>query len=342
MSVTSAPIGATGQSLDGFAVDANVPDAFRESVVITGPNVSTEVIVPTSTQPVSVYALPTWILGQTSTFVTNQSTFVRGTSQVFGQVSTFPTGVTSTHSVNNVSTYPNVSSFVTNQLTTTSVNVLGTASTQIVSSIPILVAQSTSPWVVSTAPIAITGTTMVNITSSIPLLVTQSATSNPWVINGGINVSSQSAVSSSFPIGTTSTQVVSSVPYWVSQSSAPWVVVENASTASNLRSTSMSLIATLNTTVVKAGPGAVYGVQYSNFSSTSVFVKLANASSAVIASTAQYIYRVGLAPSTSVFAGLDIGINFSTGITMFTTRNQWDSDLTAPLGSTCVVNILYA
>ena len=61
MTVTSAPIGSTGQSLDGFGVNANVPDAFRESVVLTDPTDPLAVVSIVSTQPISFYGVPVWL-----------------------------------------------------------------------------------------------------------------------------------------------------------------------------------------------------------------------------------------------------------------------------------------
>lgn len=263
MTVTSAPIGSTGQSLDGFAVNANVPSAFRESVVITDPTDPLGAVAVTSTQPISFYGIPVWIQG-----TPNFSSTVNITSTV--NVTNTVTISASTQIISSVplivsqSTTPWLVSTAPIALVGTS-QVFGTVSTQIVSSIPLIVSQSTTPWSVSgqvstfptgqastfvaNAPnvnvtnvpaVTVNGTTMVNIVSSIALGFTPTGTSfvsisssqpiivaqstNPWTINGQINASSFTAVASTFPLGTTSTQIVSSIPLIVAQSSSPWGV----------------------------------------------------------------------------------------------------------------------
>lgn len=231
MSVSSAPIGNTGQALDGFVAPTN----FREAVVITDPNDQFGVAPVVSTQPLSGYALPVWIQG-----TPNFSSTVNITSTV------------------------NVTS-----------NISVATSTQIVSSIPLLVSptDSTFPWIVSpigttnvnivssialratiiSGAITASGNVSTTIISSIPLLVSQTATSNPWVVsNQGttfVNVVSTVPQSvtigtvSSFPLsttqvfGTVSTQIVSSIPIFVSQSTNPWTVVLPGTTMVNVVST---------------------------------------------------------------------------------------------------------
>lgn len=359
MTVTSAPIGTTGQSLDGFAVNANVADAFRESVVITGPNVSTEIVVPTSTQPIVEYGLPVWLMGA--------SPALAGTTQVYGGVSSYPVGVASTVVVSSVphalvgtsQVFGGVSSFPLGVASTFAVNNPGTVSTQIISSIPFFVAQSSAPWsiiggvqvtntvVVSSLPSALVGTSQVfgivstQVISSIPFFVAQS--SAPWTFNGGINVSSQSAVSSSFPIGTTSTQVVSSIPYFVAQSTFPWIMSPTASSGGGGNPTTMVCGANLNTTVIKAGKGQVYSVSISYFGSSNAYVKLCNVSTAAPSSSSPTMLLFGLQSSTTVFHSFPLGTEFATGITMYTVRTPFDNarGTTGILSSSMTVTICY-
>lgn len=371
MTVTSAPIGSSGQSLDGFAVNANVPDAFRESVVITDPSDPIAAVQVTSTQPIGFYGIPVWLQGSpnivlagtslvqvlgtsqvsipgtTSVFVVSSvPNVLAGTSQIFGQVSTFPS---STFVTNLTTTSVNVISTVPHTIVGTS-QVFGIVSSQIISSIPLIVSQSTTAWqvqVTNMVNVNLTSSITQNtvITSSVPIIVAQST--SPWIVSGSTQIVSSLPIlvtQSTSPwavAGTTTPNIVSSIPFFVAQSSAPWAMYEIATTQTNTKCTSVVLQATLNTTVIKAGPGVITAYQMSNFSSTSVYVKFANASSAVIASTAMYMQRIGLAPSTSIYVSQDIGMNFSTGIVMFTTRNVWDADLTAPLGSTCAVNLCF-
>ena len=309
ITVTSVPVGSTGLLLEGTQVGA----AIRESVVLSDPETADGFAKVVSTQPTAEYGLPVWIQG------------------------------------------------------TPSVGISGTASTQIVSSIPFYVAQSSAPWtvnggmavtnvptvnvtnvplvtvqgtssvnVISSAPHAIVGTVSTQIISSIPFFVAQS--SGPWDMRGGVSVTNSPNVNVT---NVPAVNITSSVPFYVAQSSAPWFFVETVSTNAGVNSTSLVLIATLNTTVVKAGKANLYGYDVSNFASTSLFIKLANASSAVIASTAAILYRIGVAPSSNAFVSFDMGVTFSTGITMFTTRNPWAADLTAPLGSTATVTLTY-
>jgi hypothetical protein len=306
MTVTSAPIGSTAQSLDGFAVDNHVVAAFREAVVLTGPDSSTQVVSPTSTQPTDAYGLPVWVEG----------------------------------------------------VATVSVAAHPPTSTQIVSSIPFHVAQSSAPWdmrggvaVTNTPSVALTGTSQVfgtvstQIVSSIPFFVAQS--SAPWDVRGGINISSQTAVSSSFPISTTMVNVVSSLPMFVSQSSAPWSFVEKTSTSGGLLSTTFTQLTStnLNTTVIKAGAGQVYGAMLSNVGSTNVFIRLYAASAAanVIASTAVPMMIVAATASTFANPMMDVGVAFSTGIAMIAQREPWTASTATPIAaSTTALTIFYA
>lgn len=87
----------------------------------------------------------------------------------------------------------------------------GSVSSQIVSSIPFYVSQSSAPWTMN-GGIAVTNTPTVNVTN-VPLVTVQGTSS--------VNVISSAAHAIS---GTVSTQVVSSIPFFVAQSSAPWTM----------------------------------------------------------------------------------------------------------------------
>lgn len=108
---TSAPIGATGQSLEGVAVNtAAGSNLFRESVVAADANDPNAYAGVVSSQPSSSatpYGLVAWIAGT-----------------------------------------PNFSSTV-NVTTSVNITTLAATSTQIVSSLPIWVSQSSAPWTIN-------------------------------------------------------------------------------------------------------------------------------------------------------------------------------------------------
>jgi hypothetical protein len=327
---TSAPIGSTGQSLEGVAVNTGAgTDLFRESVVLTDPNDPDAYGVVVSTQPQAMYGPGVWVQGTPNVSVAALPAIsLTGTTQVFG-----------------------------------------TTSTQIVSSIPFYVAQSSAPWdvrgaVAVTSNVTVQGTSSVNVISSIPFFVAQS--SSPWTFNGGVSVTNsptvnvtnvpQVNITTSIPFfvsqssapwsvtGTTSPNVVSSIPYWVSQSSSPWAFVETVSTAGGMSATTIALIATLNTTVVKATPGQVYGILGSNIGSSNVFVRILNASTAAtaIASTGVAVVNFGIPISTSPYNNYDTGIPFSAGITIITQQQPYTASTSvAPTASTATITVLF-
>jgi hypothetical protein len=162
-------------------------------------------------------------------------------------------------------------------------------------------------------------------------------------INGSVNVSSQ-VVASSWPLSTTLVNVVSSIPFFVAQSSAPWIFSEVASTAGGLQTLVLALQANLNTTVVKASAGQIYGIHGTNIGSSNVFVRFYAASSAanVIASTAVPIKVFGIPASSAPAINNDMGIACSTGITILTQQQPFTaSSSIAPTASTAVITILY-
>lgn len=219
MTVSSAPIGNTGQSLDGFVAPVN----FRESVVITDPNDQFGISTVVSTQPITGYAIPVWIQGTPNfsstvnvTSIVNVSTSLSGSISSFAVnplpgttmvnvVSTVPQiitiGTVSTFPLSTTQVFGTISTFAINPQAGTS-QVFGTVSTQIVSSIPIIVAQSTNPWTV-----ILPGTTMVNVVSTVPQSITIGTVST-----FPLSTTQVFGQVSSFPIGTTFVNVVSTVP----------------------------------------------------------------------------------------------------------------------------------
>lgn len=195
MNVTTIPVGTTGISLEGVAVSTGV----RESVILTSPNDPFAFAEIVSSQPINFYGLPVWVQGQTAP---------TGTTQVFGQ--------TSTQIVSSIPFYVSQSSApwtmngavaVTSNVTiqgTSSVNVLNTLTAN-VTNVPLVTVQGTSSVNVLNAP-------TVNVTN-VPLVTVQGTSS--------VNVISSVAHAIS---GTVSTQVVSSIPFFVAQSSAPWLM----------------------------------------------------------------------------------------------------------------------
>lgn len=411
MTVTSTPIGNTGQSLDGFAVNANVPAAFRESVVITDPTDPLGAVAVVSTQPISFYGIPVWIQGTpnfsstvniTSTVNVTNTVTISASTQI---ISSIPLIVSQSTTPWLVSTAP-IALVGTSQ-------VFGTVSTQVVSSIPFFVSQSTSPWVVSTAPIAVTGTTQVfggtstQIVSSIPLLVTQTATSTPWIVAGTTSVNVL-GTASTFPLGTTSTQIVSSIPFFVAQSSSPWTVIGahsistmtavastwplnttmvnivssiplivaqstnpwavngqiNVSSASAQFSTfptgvasvtaipttqgGLSAVFKLGLTTasftVKATAGKLHDMWFTNLSTSTRWLKLYNASSAAVGTTAPYLTfgMPGTTTGANAIAGWiasAMGIQFSTAIfAACTASSATSTDTSTPTATDIVIN----
>ena len=374
MSVTSAPIGSTGQSLDGFSVDANVLQAFRESVVITDPtdstgaapvsstygltvnvastvaqvvNVSTTVTVSGANSTQIISSIPFYVAQSSAPWTINGGVEVSsnaqlsGTSQIFGSVST-----------QIVSSIP---FYVSQSTNAWQVQATNTISTQTVSSIPLIVAQSTTPWVVS-------GSTQ--IVSSLPLFVTQS--SAPWSMIGAINVSSHTAVASTWALNTTmtnvvssipyivaqstdpwrvsgSTQVVSSIPFFVAQSSAPWSVVQTVSTAGGATATTIVCVVGLNSTVIKSTAGQIYGYSLSNFGGSPVFVKVCNTTQTGPASTQPLVFMAACGVSTAVTESLGQGVPFSQGITIYTVINPFaaGAGTTGVLSSSVTLTLLF-
>lgn len=330
MNVTTLPVGSTGQFLEGVAVSSGV----RESVILTSPLDANGFAEIVSTQPITAYGLPVWLQGT--------PTIVVGGGVLTAQ--TVPTGTT---------------------------QVFGTTSTQVVSSIPFYVSQSSAPWsmigaiaVTNVPTVNVTNIPAVNITTSIPFFVAQS--SAPWTMNGGVQVTNSPNVNvtnvpavnitSSIPffvaqssgpwsvVGTTSPNIVSSIPFFVAQSSAPWSFVETVSTAGGMSATTIALAATLNTTVVKASPGQVYGILGSNVGSSNVFVRMLNASTAAtaIASTGVAVLNFGIPISTSPYNNYDAGVPFSAGITIITQQQPYTASTSvAPTASTATITILY-
>lgn len=255
MSVSSAPIGNTGQALDGFVAPTN----FREAVVITDPNDQFGVAPVVSTQPLSGYALPVWIQGTpnfsstvniTSTVNVTSNISVATSTQIVSSIpllvsptdSTFPwvvspIGTTNVNIVSSVTLRANVVASVaqTGQISSFPIGttqVFGTVSTQIVSSIPIFVSQSTNPWTV-----VLPGTTMVNVVSTVPQSITIGTVSTfPLSTTqvfgqvssfafGTTNVNIVSSIALGFtPTGTSFVSISSSQPIIVAQSTVPWQI----------------------------------------------------------------------------------------------------------------------
>ncbi len=324
---TSAPIGSTGQSLEGVAVStAAGANLFRESVVLADPNDPIGYGQVVSNQPAS---------------------------------SATPYGA-----VMYLAGNPNISTTV--NVTATAL-VTNTISTQVISSIPYFVSQSSAPWdmrgginvtaaaaVMSTWPL---NTTLAQIVSSIPMAVVQS--SGPWTVSATalpdircqVNVSAATAVMSTWPLNTTQVNVVSSLPINVSQSTSPWVVVLSTQTARGANYFTTTIANNLNTTVVKAGPGNLYSYAISNVSTTNVFVRFYDTSTASLVSpSSNAVYIVGSPASTvsGTFTGLqlgDIGLAFSSGIAFLTQRAAQIQGSVAssavPQASSVVISLTY-
>jgi len=372
---TSAPIGSTGQSLEGVAVStAAGANLFRESVVLADPNDPIGYAQVVSTQPASSatpYGAVMYLAGNpniSTTVNVTATALVTNTisTQVISSIPYFVAQSSAPWTMNGgvtISSVPTVSTQIVSSLpilvaqSTSPWTVGGTVSSQIVSSLPILVSQSTSPWTVG-------GTVSSQIVSSLPILVAQST--SPWTIGGTVSsqitssiplivalTSTATAVISTWPLNTTQVNIVSSIPLFVAQSSAPWRETLDGgnlvSTAGGLTATTLVLANTLNTTVIKANQGKLYGVSLTSISSSNCFVRFYAASAAanVIASTGVPLYTLGVFASTIAKTDRQTedwvsGINFSTGITIIAQQQIFTATTpVAPTASTCLLTVQY-
>lgn len=99
-----------------------------------------------------------------------------------------------------------------------------------------------------------------------------------------------------------------------------------------------------NTTavVVKANPGAVYGVTASNNGSTLAYVKLYDAAAGITCGTGTPIARFMIPASTATLnVQLTNGDAFAYGITACVTTGIADNDTSAPAATTYILNIHY-
>lgn len=382
MNVTTLPVGTTGQFLEGVAVSTGV----RESVILTSPNDANGFAEIVSSQPISMYGLPVWIQGTPSVALAGAvpisgtaSTQIVSSIPFYVAQSSAPWTMNGGMAVTNVPTVNVTNVPLVTVQGTSSVNVIssvahaisGTVTTQVVSSIPFFVAQSSAPWtmngamaVTNSPNVNVTNVPAVNITSSIPFFVAQS--SAPWNFNGAmavtnspnVNVTNVPAVNitSSIPFfvaqssgpwnvqGTTTPNIVSSIPYWVAQSSAPWTFSEVATTAGGTNATTIALAASLNTTVVKASAGQVYGIFGSNIGSSNVFVRIYNISTAAltIASSAVPLLVFGMPISTSPLVLFDMAVAFNAGISLITQQQSYTASSSVPVtASTATITLLY-
>lgn len=243
---TSAPIGSTGMSLEGVAV--NTPagnNLFRESVVIADPNQPDGYAQVVSTQPIQGYGLPVWILGSHS---------ISGTTQVSGTVSTqivssIPFYVSQSSAPWTMNGAIAVTSNVTIQ-GTSSVNVLNTLTAN-VTNVPLVTVQGTSSVnVISSVAHAISGTVSTQVVSSIPFFVAQS--SAPWLMNGALAVTNSPNVNVT---NVPAINITSSIPFFVAQSSAPWTVniVSTITQTVNVASIGGAAVSTVATGVQAVG-----------------------------------------------------------------------------------------
>lgn len=232
--------------------------------------------------------------------------------------------------------------------------VFGAVSTQIVSSIPFYVSQSSNPWTVN-GGIAVTNVPTVNVTN-VPLVTVQgtssvnvlnvptvNVTNVPLVtVQGTSSVNVISSVAHAIS-GTVSTQIVSSIPFFVAQSTSIWPCAETVSTSGGTNATTLCFAANLNTTIVKASAGQVYGVMGTNQGSSNVYVRFFATSTAPIASTAVPKMIFGMTVSTNPSSMFDVGVSFSTGIAILTQQQPFTAtSALAPTASTAVITIFYA
>lgn len=325
--VTSIPVGSTGLNLEGLQVTAGI----RESVVFADPSDDNAFGAIVSTQPANQYGPAVWLQGTPNVSVAAlPGVSIVSSIPFYVAQSSSPWAVNGGVAVTSNVTIQGTSSV--NILGTPTVTVQGTSSVNVLGSIP----GTTMVNIVSTV------TQGANITSSIPFFVAQS--SAPWTVNGSVSVSSQPAVSSSWPLSTTMANIVSSIPFFVAQSSGPWSFVETVSTAGGVTATTIALQGNLNTTVVKASAGQLYGVLGTNVGSSNVFVRFLNASTAAtaIASTGVAVVNFGVPVSSSPFNNYDAGIAFGAGITIITQQQPFTATTSvAPTASTATVTILF-
>lgn len=111
-----------------------------------------------------------------------------------------------------------------------------------------------------------------------------------------------------------------------------------------MSATTIALQGTLNTTVVKATPGQLYGILGANFGSTNIFVRVYNTSTAAttIASTGVPLVNWGMLISTSPYNNYDAGIPFSAGITIITQTLPYTASTSPnPAASTATITLLF-
>lgn len=119
----------------------------------------------------------------------------------------------------------------------------------------------------------------------------------------------------------------------------------NAATSATGGATPFTLIsaATTNATSVKATAGTVYSIQASNTGAAVAFLKLYNLAVAPTVGTSVAIKTLIIpAGGGIVFSGADVGIAFTTGISLATTGLATTADVTAVALNQVVANVDYA
>jgi hypothetical protein len=118
-------------------------------------------------------------------------------------------------------------------------------------------------------------------------------------------------------------------------------ILESATT----NATTVVLKANLNTTVIKASAGLLYGINGTNVGSTNIFVRLYNRSTAAltIASTAIPSVVFGMNVSSSPSLTFDTAVNFSSGISMIAQQQVFTATTSlAPVGSSATITLQFS
>ena len=367
--IYDATVGSTTPITTSFGLAVNVMSTVAQTVTVQGTS-SVNVLgaIPGTS---AVYLVSTQPLTFTATVQGSSSvtplTALPGTSAVY-LVSTQPLTLTATvqgtSSVNlltggvvtaTVQGTSSVSLLSGGTVTatvqgTSSVSVLGGGTistfTNITSTLPHAVTQSSAPWTVNVSSVGtLAGTTSVNLGQttaaySIPVVLPAAA----QAISGTVTVQGTSSVNVLGLIpGTTQVNVVSSAVHSVNLLGGATISsYAIGATAGGVSLGRRLCISTgVNTSIVKSSAGQVFGWWAGNTSAAVSYLKLANASSAVQISSAAILLTIPIPTNNQAYGYFDQGIPFSTGIFSACTANLGDADNTSIGNSTTVYQVMF-
>lgn len=196
------------------------------------------------------------------------------------------------------------------------------------------------------------GAQRVSLTTAIPAganvigAVTQSGT---WNIG---TVTAVTGITNALPAGNNNIGDVDAIQSgtWTVQpgntaNTTPWLVTPiPATTTADTLQHSVVLANTTNATNVKNGAGTLYNVSVTNNTATIAYLKLYNSASAPTCGSGTPVARY-IIPASTAGAGnninLEMGAEYTTGISYCVTTGIGDSDTTAVAASAYIVNLIY-